>query len=311
MGSSLESVLNKVGQPKEAVVGRRGWEDGVLYKDIEGRVGWCQYRREDLNADFRFLNYTLNCIHILEIKSSSSTASRAAKRGSSQTVTYFGFEQDIIHTGTGELKITFIGHGTLMFEFNGKIIHVDPVSREADYAKFSKADLILITHGHGDHLDPKAINILRKDKTDIILAKACAERVTGGIVMQNGDERNIQGLKIEAVPAYNIVHKRSSGSPFHPKGEGNGYVITLGDKRVYVAGDTENIPEMKRLRGIDIAFLPMNLPYTMTPEMAADAAKAFKPKILYPYHFGQTDISKLVNLLQDSNAIEVRIRKMK
>jgi len=240
-----------------------------------------------------------------------SVCMRVSGVGQKQTVTYLGFEQDIFHTSAGELKIIFIGHGTLMFEFNGKIIHVDPVSREADYAKFPKADLILITHGHGDHFDPKAINILRKDRTDIVLAKACAGRVDGGIVMQNGDKRNIQGLKIEAVPAYNIVHKRSNGMPFHPKGEGNGYVITLGDKRVYVAGDTENVPEMKRLRGIDIAFLPMNLPYTMTPEMAAKAAKAFKPKILYPYHFGQTDTSKLVNLLKDSKAIEVRIRKMR
>ncbi len=228
-----------------------------------------------------------------------------------QAVTYLGFEQDIFHTDAGELKITFIGHGTLLFDFNGKFIHMDPVSREADYAKFPKADFILITHEHGDHLDPKAINILRKEGTKIILTRACAERVTGGVVMQNGDERNIQGLKIEAVPAYNIVHKRSGGMPFHPKGEGNGYVITFGDKRVYVAGDTENIPEMKRLKKIDIAFLPMNLPYTMTPEMAADAAKAFKPKIVYPYHYGQTDTDKLVNLLNDSKTIEVRIRKMR
>lgn len=228
-----------------------------------------------------------------------------------QSVTELGFEQDTFNTGAGELKIIFIGHGTLMLDFNGKFIHVDPVSREADYTRFAKADFILITHEHGDHLDPKAINIIRKEETKIVLTKACAERVTGGIVMQNGDERDIQGLKIEAVPAYNIVHKRSNGMPFHPKGEGNGYVITLGDKRVYVAGDTENVPEMKRLREIDIAFLPMNLPYTMTPEMAANAAKAFKPKILYPYHFGQTDTSKLVNLLKDSKAIEVRIRKMR
>jgi len=228
-----------------------------------------------------------------------------------QSITELGFEQDIFQTSAGELKIILIGHGTLMFDFNGKLIHVDPVSREADYTKFTKADLILITHGHGDHLDPKAINILRKEGTKIILTKACAERVAGGIVMQNGDERNVQGLKIEAVPAYNIVNKRSNGMAFHPKGEGNGYVITFGDKRVYVAGDTENIPEMKRLEGIDIVFLPMNLPYTMTPEMAADAAKAFKPKIVYPYHYGQTDPNKLVNLLKDSKDIKVRIRKMR
>jgi L-ascorbate metabolism protein UlaG (beta-lactamase superfamily) len=118
-------------------------------------------------------------------------------------------------------------------------------------------------------------------------------------------------LKIEAVPAYNIVHERSSGLPFHPKGNGNGYVITFGDKRVYVAGDTENTPEMKKLKDIDIAFLPMNLPYTMTPEMVADAAKAFRPKILYPYHFGNTDTSELVRLLEGEEGIEVRIRDMK
>jgi L-ascorbate metabolism protein UlaG (beta-lactamase superfamily) len=122
--------------------------------------------------------------------------------------------------------------------------------------------------------------------------------------------RVLNDLKIEAVPAYNIVHMRSEGVPFHPKGVGNGYVIAFGDKRVYVAGDTENIPEMKELKGIDIAFLPMNVPYTMTPEMTADAALSLRPKILYPYHFGDTDTSKIVELLKDSG-IEVRLRRMK
>ena len=107
------------------------------------------------------------------------------------------------------------------------------------------------------------------------------------------------------------MHKRSNGRPFHPKGRGNGYVITFGDKRVYVAGDTENTPEMKALKKINVAFLPMNLPYTMTPEMVADAAKAFKPKILYPYHYGDTDPEKLVELLKNDKQIEVRIRKMR
>ena len=221
------------------------------------------------------------------------------------------FEQDIIETNAGDLKITFIGHGTLMFKFNGKIIHVDPVSREADYTDMPKADIILITHEHGDHLDPKVIKMLRKEGTDLVLTKACAGRVDGGITMKNGDTQTVQGLKIEAVPAYNIVHMRSAGNPFHPKGIGNGYIIAFGDKRVYIAGDTENTPEMKRLRNIDVAFLPMNLPYTMTPEMVADAAKAFKPKILYPYHYGQTDPNKLVELLKDSKDIEVRIRDMR
>ena len=221
------------------------------------------------------------------------------------------FEQDIIKTGAGDLKITFIGHGTLMFDFNGKIIHVDPVGREADYAGMPKADIILLTHEHGDHLDTKVIKILQKDGIDLVLTQACAERVDGGITMKNGDVKTVQGLRIEAVPAYNIVHMRSVGNPFHPKGRGNGYVITFGDKRVYVAGDTENTPEMKQLKNIDVAFLPMNLPYTMTPEMVADAAKAFKPKILYPYHYGQTDTKKLVDLLKDSEGIEVRVRQMK
>ena len=221
------------------------------------------------------------------------------------------FETDIIKTSADNLEITFIGHGTLMLTFGGKLIHVDPWSRMADYAKLPKADIILLTHEHRDHLDPKALEIVRAEKTVVVLTKACTGQVEGGIVMNNGDVKSIEGLKIEAVPAYNIVHKRRSGQPFHPKGGGNGYVITFGDKRVYVAGDTENIPEMKELREIDIALLPMDVPYTMTPEMVADAAKAFKPKILYPYHYGNTDTSKLVDLLKDNKEIEVRIRKMK
>jgi L-ascorbate metabolism protein UlaG (beta-lactamase superfamily) len=222
-----------------------------------------------------------------------------------------GFEEDTIKTSAGDLKITFIGHGTLMFAFNGKTIHIDPWSRLADYTRMPAADLILVTHEHGDHLDGEAIEVLKKEGTKLVLPRACAEEIDGGIIMNNGDVRTIDGLKIEAVPAYNIVHKRSNGSPFHPKGRDNGYVITFGDKRLYVAGDTENVPEMKKLKNIDIAFLPMNLPYTMTPEMVADAARAFKPKVMYPYHYGETDLTVLGNLLKDSKEIEVRIRKMK
>lgn len=221
-----------------------------------------------------------------------------------------GFETDTIETSTGDLKITFIGHGTLVFAYGGKVIHVDPWTRLADYSKMPKADIILITHEHRDHLDSKAIEYLRTEKSVVILNKNSAVRIEGGIVMQNGDLHTFDGLKIEAVPAYNIVHMRSAGQPFHPKGAGNGYVITFGDKRAYVAGDTENIPEMKNLKDIDIAFLPMNLPYTMTPEMVAAAAKAIKPKILYPYHYGQTDTSRVMNLLKNAKGIEVRIRKM-
>jgi L-ascorbate metabolism protein UlaG (beta-lactamase superfamily) len=220
------------------------------------------------------------------------------------------FETDSIKTSAGNLKVTFIGHGTLMFTFGGKVIHVDPWSRLADYTKMPKADIILLTHDHRDHLDLKALEILRTEKTVLVLNETCASKIKGGIVMRNGDVKTVGGLKIEAVPAYNIVHMRSEGNPFHPKGVGNGYVITFGDKRVYVAGDTENTPEMKNLRDIDIAFLPMNLPYTMTPEMVADAAKALKLKVLYPFHYGKTDTSKIVDLLKDVKDIEVLIRKM-
>jgi len=220
------------------------------------------------------------------------------------------FEQDVVKTGAGELKITFIGHGTLMFTFGGKVIHVDPVGQYADYGKLPKADLILITHEHRDHLDPKVVEMLRQPGTEIVLTQAAAGQVAGGLVMANGEVKTVAGLTIEAVPAYNLVHKRENGEPFHPKGQGNGYVITFGGKRVYVAGDTENTPEMKALKGIDIAFLPMNLPYTMTPEMVADAARAFKPQILYPYHFGKTDTARMVALLKDHPEIEVRLRKM-
>jgi len=209
------------------------------------------------------------------------------------------FEMDIIETARGPLQITFIG-----------LIHVDPVSREADYGKMEKADLILITHEHGDHLDPQAIELVRTEKTSIVLTEVCASKISGGVVMKNGEVRNVQGLRIEAVPAYNLVHMRSPGVPFHPKGVGNGYIIAFGNKRVYVAGDTENIPEMKKLKNIDVAFLPMNLPYTMTPEMVADAARAFKPAILYPYHYGETDTSRLVELLKGVDEVEVRIRRM-
>ncbi len=220
------------------------------------------------------------------------------------------FGEDVIKTAAGDLKITFIGHGTLMFTFGGKVIHVDPVGQYADYAKLPKADLILITHEHGDHLDPQAVARLRQPDTPVVLTQAAAAQMPGGLVMANGEVKTVAGLSIEAVPAYNLVHKRESGEPFHPRGRGNGYVITCGDKRVYVAGDTENTPEMKALKHIDIAFLPMNLPYTMTPEMVADAARALKPRILYPYHFGQTDPARLAALLKDNPEIEVRIRRM-
>ena len=220
------------------------------------------------------------------------------------------FQTDVLKTSAGDLKIIFIGHASLIFEFNKRIIYVDPVSKYADYSKLPKADLILITHEHGDHLDSKAIELIKKDGTKLFCNEASFRTIVGGTVLKNGVETDFNGIKIAVVPAYNIVNKRENGEAFHPKGIGNGYVIIFGNMKVYIAGDTENIPEMKNLKNIDIAFLPMNLPYTMTPAMVADVVKMFNPKILYPYHTGNTDVNELVKLLKDKKDCEVRIRKM-
>lgn len=220
-------------------------------------------------------------------------------------------EKDTIPTSAGTLEVTFVGHGSLYFGFGGKVIHVDPFGKLADYTKLPKADLVLVTHAHGDHLDATALAAIRKPDTRILVAKTCAGKVDGATVLENGETKTLAGVTVEAVPAYNLVHTRPDGTPFHPKGEGNGYVVTFGGTRVYVAGDTENVPEMKAMKAIDVAFLPMNLPYTMTPEMVSDAVRAFGPRILYPYHFGETDPSRLVALLADVKGTEVRIRKMK
>jgi L-ascorbate metabolism protein UlaG (beta-lactamase superfamily) len=219
------------------------------------------------------------------------------------------FETDVIPTSTGDLAITFIGHGSLMMVFNEKTIHIDPFSSLADYSSLPKADIVFLTHEHSDHLDKGALAKLCTKRTIIVLTKMCAEQIEGGIVMRNGETRTIDEVKVEAVAAYNLIHKRPNGEAFHPKGNGNGYILNFGDTRVYVAGDTENTPEMKGLRNIAIAFLPMNLPYTMTPEMVTDAVCAFRPRILYPYHFGETDTSKLLDLLKGED-IEVRLRSL-
>ena len=220
-------------------------------------------------------------------------------------------ESDTIKTSKGDLVIHFLGHSSLMMTWGGKTIHSDPVSSEADYAKLAKADLILISHDHYDHLDLKAVSQIQTGATKIVGNPDVARQVHGAIVLKNGETRTVDGLPVEAVPAYNIKHMASPGKPFHPKGVGNGYVVTFGDKRVYLAGDTENIPEMRQLANIDIAFLPINLPYTMTPEMVADAARMFRPKVLYPYHQGETDTAKLLALMKDEKDIDVRIRTMK
>lgn len=220
------------------------------------------------------------------------------------------FEKDIIKTSAGDIKITFIGHGTLMIRFNDKVIHVDPWGKLADYSMLPKADIILLTHHHQDHLDLNAVKTISKRETIAILTEECSQKISGEI-MKNGDKKDLQEILVEAVPAYNLVHKRDNGELFHPKGEGNGYILTFGTTRIYIAGDTENTEEMKALKNIDVAFLPMNLPYTMTPAMVADAARSFMPKVLYPYHYGESDLQELVKLIKDEKNIELRIRRMR
>jgi L-ascorbate metabolism protein UlaG (beta-lactamase superfamily) len=217
---------------------------------------------------------------------------------------------DKVNTSAGVVEIYFIGHGSLMFGINNFFIYIDPVRSSGSYEKLPKGDLILVTHEHGDHLDPDLINNLRKDGTILLCNAKSAQSVFWAQTMKPGESKQIKAVTVEAVQAYNIKNVRPDGQAYHPKGDGNGYILNIGDKRFYIAGDTENTPEMKALKNIDVAFLPMNLPYTMTPEMVADGARAFKPSILYPYHYGNTNTADIVNLLKDTG-IEVRIRNLK
>lgn len=218
-------------------------------------------------------------------------------------------QADTIKGQTGEITIKCLGHASLLISFKGKQIYVDPWSEQADFTLLPKADLVLITHEHFDHLDKTALKQIAKPDTKIICSEGVAKEGVDGHVCRNGDRVSLDYIEIEAVPVYNIMHKKPDGTHFHPKGAGNGYVITIDGVKILAAGDTENTPELEALRGIDVAFLPMNLPFTMTPEMVAHAAISMKPKILYPYHYGSTDTKKLVELLKDHPEIEVRIRR--
>lgn len=218
------------------------------------------------------------------------------------------FEPDVYNTSKGKLSIYFIGHGTLMFEFNGKIIHIDPWSKLADYTTLPKADFIFITHHHGDHFDTTAIKQVWKKNTTLVLNSGLYETYNKGEMMKNGDSKVFGDIKVEAVPAYNITPERDK---FHPKGRDNGYVFNFGNRRVYVAGDTENIPEMAFLKNIYIAFLPMNQPYTMLPKQVVEAVDKFEPKILYPYHYGETNLDELKTLMAAEPQTELKIKSMK
>jgi len=219
------------------------------------------------------------------------------------------FMTDTFKTKGGkEVVITAIKHACLRIQYDGLEIQVDPVVKfapETDYAKFPKADIILVTHEHFDHFDRDAITALKKNSTQVIANPAVQKMLGFGTAMANDESRTIgKTLTLDAVPAYNMTAGRTQ---FHPKGRDNGYVLTLDGLRIYIAGDTEDIPEMAKLKDIDVAFLPCNQPYTMTPEQVAKAAKTIKPKVLFPYHYSETPIKRVVELLADT-AIDVRIR---
>ena len=219
------------------------------------------------------------------------------------------YQTDIFKTKGGkEVVITTIKHASLRIQYDGLEIQVDPVVKfapETDYSKFPKADLILVTHEHFDHFDRDAIAALKKDGTQVVANPSVQKMLGTGIAMANGESRVVcNGIAIDAVPAYNTTVGRTQ---FHPKGRDNGYVLMLDGLRIYIAGDTEYIPEMAKFKDIDVAFLPCNQPYTMTPQQAAKAAKTIKPKVLFPYHYSETPVKRVSELLSDTS-IDVRIR---
>jgi L-ascorbate metabolism protein UlaG (beta-lactamase superfamily) len=218
---------------------------------------------------------------------------------------------DTIPAEGGDIVITPIAHASVQLSFGGKLIYVDPA--QGDYAGKPQGDLILITDIHGDHLAPDKITQLRKAGAPVVAPAAVADQVGDTIPditrIANGETKTVAGISIEAIPMYNLERGPEPGQLFHTKGRGNGYILTLGGKRIYFSGDTECTPEMRALQNIDVAFMTMNLPYTMPPSEAAECVKAFKPAIVYPYHFRGSELSEFSSALAGESGIEVRIRK--
>ena len=226
---------------------------------------------------------------------------------------------DKIATSNGDLTIHPLKHATMALSWNGKTIYVDPAPAPgsakgtdgaAAFQGMPAPDIILVGHQHGDHFDVPTLQKLVVAKTVLVVPQDIADKLPADLkakakVMANGQSADVAGVNIEAVPAYNLAADKLQ---FHPKGRDNGYVLNVGGKRVYIAGDTEEVPEMLALKNIDVAFIPMNLPYTMTPDAAAKAVLAFKPKIVYPYHYGQSDLSVFEKAIGTSNGIEIRRR---
>jgi L-ascorbate metabolism protein UlaG (beta-lactamase superfamily) len=218
---------------------------------------------------------------------------------------------DRLPTQAGDLVIYPVNHATLVLSWSEKTIYVDSVGGAKRFDGFPKPDLVLLTDIHGDHLSAETLSAVVGSQTEVIAPPAVHKLLSPelqqrAIIMTNGQTKSLLGLKIEAVPMYNLAPDRSK---FHPKGRGNGYVLTLGGKRIYLSGDTEDIPEMLALKDIDVAFVCMNLPYTMEVSQAARAARQFRPRIVYPYHCRGSDLEKFKELVGNDLDIEVRLRK--
>ena len=217
----------------------------------------------------------------------------------------FGAAPESFSTSAGTLQLTPIQHASLVIQAGGKVLYIDPA--QGSYDGLPQADYILITDIHGDHLAPQVLNKLKKGDTVIVAPKAVAAQVGGAKVVSNGEKTTLGPFAVEAIPMYNLTRGPSAGQLYHDKGRGNGYIVTYGGKRFYFSGDTEAIPEMKTLKNIDVAFVCMNLPYTMTPQEAAEAVRAFHPAIVYPYHYMGSDLNAFAKALEGSG-IDVRIR---
>jgi L-ascorbate metabolism protein UlaG (beta-lactamase superfamily) len=217
---------------------------------------------------------------------------------------------DRVASTQGDVIIHPINHATLALGWSNLVIYADPVGGAQPFAGLPKPDLIVITHTHPDHLSADTLKAVISTNTTLVAPKAVSDQLPADlkartIVLTNGETKTVSGVKIEAVPMYNTTAERAQ---FHPKGLGNGYVLTLGDKRVYLSGDTEDIPEMRALKNIDVAFVCINLPYTMTPDQAASAVREFRPKIVYPYHYKGSDLEKFKTLVGTDAGVEVRLR---
>ncbi len=210
----------------------------------------------------------------------------------------------------GEVRIFPLGHASLRVEVNDLVIHVDPWSNVADYSMQPDADLVMVTHAHPDHYDPAALDAITTDGTLVVMDGTSASQFGGeATALANGESLEFEGITVTAVPAYNVVRTRDDGNPFHAQGESNGYLLDFGDLRVHIAGDTECVPELAELGEVDVSFLPINLPFTMPPDEAAECFRTIAPTVAIPYHQGDSDPQVVADLLADTD-IDVRVLEL-